>query len=58
MRLDEPPRALPEAFVEVLEFGELFEHADPSPPVDLGPVWRAMHQRLADLRAEIDSPET
>ncbi|HTW16146.1 MAG TPA: helix-turn-helix transcriptional regulator [Nocardioides sp.] len=36
---------VPEAFVAVLEFGELFPRKDPEPLVNLGPMWRRVQNR-------------
>lgn len=35
------PRPVPEQFIAVLEFGDLFPRKPHAPPVNLGPVWRA-----------------
>lgn len=43
----EKPRPLPESFVAVLEFGELFPRKPARPLVNLGPVWREASLRNA-----------
>lgn len=41
----EPVRKVPEEFIAVLEFGELFPHKGPKPLVNLAPVWRQARER-------------
>lgn len=40
-----PAEPMPEAFMHVLEFGELFPEYEKPPLINLGPVWRAVEQR-------------
>lgn len=35
-----PAKTLPDQFIAVLEFGELFPRKAPKPLVNLGPIWR------------------
>jgi transcriptional regulator with XRE-family HTH domain len=41
------PRPLPESFVAVLEFGELFPRRPARPLINLGPTWRRAAERRA-----------
>lgn len=44
--LQPKPRPLPESFVTVLEFGEIFPRRAPRPLTNLGPVWRSVAARV------------
>lgn len=41
------PKRLPDSFVAVLEFGEMFPRKAPKPLVNLGPVWRGAQGRVS-----------
>jgi transcriptional regulator with XRE-family HTH domain len=40
LSIDQRPRPLPESFLAVLEFGELFPRGEPRPLLDMSPMWR------------------
>lgn len=42
---DDEPRPIPEAFIHILEFGDMFPREDKPPLPNLGPIWRAARKR-------------